>query len=89
MDVTEEVKAGSDGLNSAIIGGAKREVKTLEEIKSPAYSECWNNIFLSIFYWQHGNYYATIFSATLSISISSISSNCFFSCFLFAHYIFL
>jgi hypothetical protein len=88
MDVTEEVKAGSVVLNAAIIGGAK-EVKTLEERKSPAYSGCWNNIFLSIFYWQHGNYHATIFSATLSISISSISSNCFFFCFLFAHYIFL
>ena len=50
MDVTEEVKAGSDGLNSAIIGGAKRDVKTLEEIKSPAYSGCWNDIFLCIFY---------------------------------------
>mgnify|MGYP006874628846 CR=1 FL=1 len=64
-----------------LFGGAKREVKTLEEIKSPAYSGCWNNIFLSIFYWQHGNYHATIFSATLSISISSISSNCFFPVF--------
>ena len=41
-DVTEEVKAGSDGLNSAIIGGAKREAKTLEERKSPAYSGCCN-----------------------------------------------
>jgi hypothetical protein len=81
MDVTHEVNVGSDGLNSAIILGCKTRSKTLEEIKSPAYSECWNNIFLSIFYWQHGNYYATIFSATLSISISSISSSYFFPVF--------
>ena len=54
-----------------LFGGAKREVKTLEEIKSPAYSGCWNNIFLSIFYRQHGNYHDMIFCATPTIFLNS------------------
>lgn len=53
-----------------LFGGAKREVKTLEEIKSPAYSGCWNDVFLSIFYWKRRNCYDTIFSVTPTIFLN-------------------
>ena len=61
--------------------GAKREVKTLEEIKSPAYFGCWNDVFLSIFYWKRRNCYDMIFCATPTIFLNSSFQTVFFPVF--------